>query len=562
MLTLTTDLLPFRLSGNPAFVTVNTNKGSEPNIRIECEVFYKSGINWISAGIDALTPDASGNCTYELSEYFGNHILPGFTFPETGSVVKIISGASRQFKIVFKEYYGTTPALTHTLTNPTIYYIVKGKIFDHFTTLFTQAYSSFHNMLQTNMRLSLEPIRAISANKPIERRAAKADMLKIFGLAKDYLGNINVLISIFCTDGTTIPWFLSIPTNFTPEKGDVFELQCGYNRLGIDAYIAANFPGKTALYYVVIIADSVMGYITPHHKIILDQTYYPNRREFIFLNSLGAYDTFVATGRSESEIEYSYQVVDTPFWPSAALSSRKNVRTDTFQTIKCNTGFISKDVLEWLPELFTSTEVYEIVNGALVPVVISPATILRHSDETGLYSVEFEYQQAPVFINDSAEAADYVSLAITIAGYGSVRVDGIPYSAPLTIEKDSSVLLQALPPPYFTFDGWTGDLISSNAEETIVMNANKTIAATFSGQAPGNSFLLTINRVGLGFVLVNNALYTEPVEIEAQAQVTLIAYPYNGWNFSAWSGDESGSSQQIQFTMNANKTINATFVPA
>ncbi len=77
------------------------------------------------------------------------------------------------------------------------------------------------------------------------------------------------------------------------------------------------------------------------------------------------------------------------------------------------------------------------------------------------------------------------------------------------------------------------------------------------------TFLLKILKQGEGTVTSTPAGINCGTDCEERygsgTQVTLNASPAQGWQFSGWSGDCSGTNQQIQVTMNANKTCTATF---
>ncbi|MHC4125515.1 MAG: lectin like domain-containing protein [Planctomycetota bacterium] len=70
-----------------------------------------------------------------------------------------------------------------------------------------------------------------------------------------------------------------------------------------------------------------------------------------------------------------------------------------------------------------------------------------------------------------------------------------------------------------------------------------------------SSYTLTVNTVGGGLVtrVPDQATYTYGTE------VTLTAEPNTGWSFESWSGDLTGSVNPDTITMNADKTVNATF---
>lgn len=75
---------------------------------------------------------------------------------------------------------------------------------------------------------------------------------------------------------------------------------------------------------------------------------------------------------------------------------------------------------------------------------------------------------------------------------------------------------------------------------------------------PGPSqFLLTANVLGSGTVTrsPNFALY------DSAQVVTLTAVPADGWQFSGWSGDATGTTNPTTVSMTSNKSVTATFMP-
>ncbi|MBN1319726.1 MAG: matrixin family metalloprotease, partial [Thermoleophilia bacterium] len=69
------------------------------------------------------------------------------------------------------------------------------------------------------------------------------------------------------------------------------------------------------------------------------------------------------------------------------------------------------------------------------------------------------------------------------------------------------------------------------------------------------TYTLTTNVVGSGTINVNpqQATYT------SGTPVTLTATPASGWQFNGWSGAVTGSTNPVTITMDANKTVTATF---
>src|SRR5450432_2155917 len=86
----------------------------------------------------------------------------------------------------------------------------------------------------------------------------------------------------------------------------------------------------------------------------------------------------------------------------------------------------------------------------------------------------------------------------------------------------------------------------------LLLGANSAALAQSSDQ-----YTLTVTTNGNGFVTqdINQSTYT------SGTNVTLTANPAAGQQFTGWSGDTTGTSNPLTITMNANKSVTATFSP-
>src|SRR5262249_12656449 len=81
--------------------------------------------------------------------------------------------------------------------------------------------------------------------------------------------------------------------------------------------------------------------------------------------------------------------------------------------------------------------------------------------------------------------------------------------------------------------------------------------AAFAPSAGATTFSLTTNIAGSGSVSRNPNAASYP----SGTVVTLTAAAAAGFAFSGWSGDITSTANPVQITMNANKTVTATFTP-
>jgi uncharacterized repeat protein (TIGR02543 family) len=118
----------------------------------------------------------------------------------------------------------------------------------------------------------------------------------------------------------------------------------------------------------------------------------------------------------------------------------------------------------------------------------------------------------------------------------------------------TAVTLSATPAAGYTFTGWSGSLSGTTNPVTITMDGNKTITANYT-QQPASQYSLTVSTTGSGTVSLNPAggVYN------AGTVVTLTASPSAGYVFSGWSGGLSGTVNPATITMDANKSVTATF---
>jgi Zn-dependent metalloprotease len=141
------------------------------------------------------------------------------------------------------------------------------------------------------------------------------------------------------------------------------------------------------------------------------------------------------------------------------------------------------------------------------------------------------------------------TLTTNVVGQGSITLD----PAGGTYPEGTVVTLTAVPDAGWRFDSWSGDLSGTQNPTTITMNSDKNVTATF---VPAPQYTLTVNTVGQGSVTLDPAGGTYP----EGTVVTLTAVPDAAWHFDYWSGDLSGSQNPTTITMDADKTVNATFV--
>ncbi|MBX7250396.1 MAG: InlB B-repeat-containing protein [Candidatus Promineofilum sp.] len=145
-------------------------------------------------------------------------------------------------------------------------------------------------------------------------------------------------------------------------------------------------------------------------------------------------------------------------------------------------------------------------------------------------------------------AAPARTLTITVNGPGGVTKN--PDKA--TYFHGETVTLTAVPGAGASFIGWGGALTGTLLQQSLVMDGDKTVTATFAE----NVFTLTLSPNANGTIA---AVPAKPAYYAGE-QVTLTATPNSGFRFVAWGGDLSGSANPATLVMTKNSTVTATFV--
>ena len=110
--------------------------------------------------------------------------------------------------------------------------------------------------------------------------------------------------------------------------------------------------------------------------------------------------------------------------------------------------------------------------------------------------------------------------------------------------------MTATPATGWVFDHWEGSCTGTVNPCVVTVDGAESVTAYFK-----SAYTLTVNTVGLGAVTKSPYKAT----YNYGDVITLTPVGDEGWSFSSWSGDLTGNTNPATITMNANKTVTATF---
>ena len=104
--------------------------------------------------------------------------------------------------------------------------------------------------------------------------------------------------------------------------------------------------------------------------------------------------------------------------------------------------------------------------------------------------------------------------------------------------------------PGYTFTGWSDPACIGTGPCTVTITGDTTVTANFTQ----DEYTLTITQATGGMI---TAAPASPYHLNDL--VTLTADPNDGWSFGAWTGDCASQGNPCTLTMDAAKSVSATF---
>jgi len=188
------------------------------------------------------------------------------------------------------------------------------------------------------------------------------------------------------------------------------------------------------------------------------------------------------------------------------------------------------------------------------PVVTNTASYTIHGLVKDENKVEYPIEDSSITV--TASALITYSLTILLRGNGSTTPSSL-----ISYDYDAGeeVEIEATPASGWQFDRWIGDVADSlSPSTTVTIDEDKTIVASFS-EIPLPAFTLSLScKPKEGGEVVLTPLVSAN-QYQADTFVTLTATSAEGYTFSGWGGDLTGSDDSITIVMDSNKNVIASF---
>lgn len=408
------------LAGNPVFVNYETDEGAEDFIGIHYIVQAYLNSTWTQLGnemrLELDDNDAAEVDIHKLLEWDPER---EFTWPEAVSDIIIKrNDLRRQFRILVDEMYGN-PLEVGDEDTATGYYVLPGKV--------SNLKFGLLNDESTTWWSDNSGDKKFLTNGPREKTtdAWASERLYFILSAAPGSSEINLQVKIYYTDDTTST--ITRETQSSAAQYDVYEIITSFSTLGL--YIKDT--SKTIEKYEVWLEDGASSVISEVYTYVLDHVRKPDSKYFIFANAYKMPEGMRFTGKSSRHTEYSFLKSHREFSNDYGVDDpsmiKSNSREVEFREI--SSGWVTLEEINWMREILLSNEVFEIVNGEIVPVIIETEKLVINEDDSNLRELTIVYRyahadQVPGLIPEIEDGFDAFSTGSDLLATSSVYSNG------------------------------------------------------------------------------------------------------------------------------------------
>lgn len=181
-----------------------------------------------------------------------------------------------------------------------------------------------------------------------------------------------------------------------------------YERITFEvSFLGLNIPtvntAKGVLsYYISVWGDDAQ--VSEEYRYIIDYANRESKRYFVYLNSLGAWDSFCAYGEGSGEVRFSGERIETylPRNYDPSQGTLSDVNNTSQRNFTVSTGYQTATQISMLEDFQLSRYKFLYQAGKVIPIILTADPLPTGTDGQNLYSHTFQYQHA--FKNRSYDA--------------------------------------------------------------------------------------------------------------------------------------------------------------
>jgi len=365
----------------PEGTTTGSKRKYRPFYKLGVQLLLKIDSVWTKLGEDVLPVNSEGKAIFDLHRLFADQVYSEFKFPEYYDQRAIHRPHHcMEYRIRYFEQFGeeNKPGI---LTESASFYILSAGISRLQEAIYNRQGSSFWAKLGYNQYfLTWQP-----KSKVIDQYSTE----KLYFLVQGQYEEITLRVERFFFGGTSTTPEPKVSIDH-PIPRTVYEFSISPLTLDLEGLSGA------LDYYEVWVADEQLNRISEIRTYRMDYQPHEEVRQFLFRNSLGGFDTLRVTGDMEEGVELERSTIGKILGTDFTEMNHQLAQHSVAETkvYKANTGWLTKEQTAWMRDFFLSRQVYQLVVGKLVPVVVTTTEAMQRKDREDLCSIDFAYRRA------------------------------------------------------------------------------------------------------------------------------------------------------------------------
>lgn len=373
------------LAANPIWVDYSTDEGSEDFIGIHIRVSKFDVDDYCLLGSEMrYEPDAEGKVQVDIQSLLEWDPDREFSWPEkTNQIMTKRNDLRRLYKINAYEKFGN-PLSTEDGDEIENLYVLPGKISDlQHGLLNDQETTWFAEHVQGSSTKFLTNSSRIKTTD-----AWASERLYFFFHSAPYQNRVRLKVVINYSDGGSMNIEREVLEGIN--QYDVVEILTSFSTLGLHLHNQT----KEIDSYRVYLTNSSHTTISESFTYKMDHVRKENSRYLIFSNAFKMYEGVRLSGSALTSVSTQFDGANKYLPKGYGVSSVSRIKGNISEEeiVETSSDWLNEDEAIWMRELLLSKEVYEIVNGQLIPIQVITSKNTVNDDNSNLRALNIAYR--------------------------------------------------------------------------------------------------------------------------------------------------------------------------
>lgn len=364
-------------------------KTYRPNFKAIMDIYEINGTtgDYTALGSKSASPDENGHMLFDVAEQLRPRFSPDFTF-NMPAVSIVRSDMVKKFELRLAESYGSVPVIQATNVIAQCPAIYGGVANQKLGLLNSQSLSLYADHIENQMRFL--------TFHPNYKKVDKTQIERLYFYNYTGASTLKIKVTAMYTGLQEDSYYNSI----TATASKVLELNTSVNML-YSLKTWATYTDSLIYAFKVQLFSTADIAVSEERVYEIDSLHYTENKYFIFLNSLGGFDTLRCMGDIEKSANYqrvdAIKILDASFTNKSPQYIDYNI--SEVQTYKARTGWLSlthesgRTMADYLRELFLSPIIYQITNDGPERIKITSGDVFIQQSEQNLHAIGFEYRK-------------------------------------------------------------------------------------------------------------------------------------------------------------------------